>query len=454
MDAKWLLGKEFKNALIVVADNSEDRLVHLKRIGMNPRRLPSNFKADLLYGLGLTPFTLAKTSAEAKACDVAAQLKNKQENYDMVLGFHTVEVIDNKIIPKPSNRDEALAILKQLNNRWHSVITGATCFHSSQKFQTFAVETQVKYGNIPEEILTEYVETDEWMNQNSAYGKASAFIESNNGCFFNILGVPIFDVVKAIRNLMLDVEMKSLTATQSPMDQIFATYKMPPCVDMKSLTDAQSQMDQICTAPKMPPCVEMKSLTVAQSPMDQTCTTPKMPPRVKPIVRSSTQEASAPNAFDDFWDQLSEPTPGPRPIKRRFYKNDNFVNEAATPCRRFTTPLPSQHQTPLKRCQSATVNVSKTIPVEEPPTNSAADSQETRVEECQTTPADESTITAEELTAEESAPKIIRDAYSSTFFRATGQPGLYDLRRAGIELQKKSFDPTHSYVYSDQDDWG
>lgn len=45
---------------------------------MNPRLLPSNFKADLLYGLSLTPFTLAKTSAEAKACDVAAQLKNKQ----------------------------------------------------------------------------------------------------------------------------------------------------------------------------------------------------------------------------------------------------------------------------------------------------------------------------------------------------------------------------------------
>jgi septum formation protein len=420
MDAKWLLGKECKNALIVVADNSEDRLVHLKRIGMNPRLHPNNFKADLLYGLCLTPFTLAKTSAEAKACDVAAQLKNKQENYDMVLGFHTVEVIDNKIIQKPSNRDEALAILKQLNNRWHSVITGVTCLHSSQKFQTFSVETQVKYGNIPEEMLTKYVETDEWINQNSAYGKASAFIESNNGCFFNILGVPIFDVVKTIRNLMLDVEMKSLTVTQSPMDQIF--------------------------------------------------TTPKMPPRVKPIVRSSTQAASARNAFDNFWDQLSEPStissndgningaaPAPQPIKRRFYKSGNFVNEAATPeipRRRFTTPLPSQHPTPLKRCQTATVNVSKTIPVEEPQTTSAVDSQATRVEECQTAPADESTITAEELTTEESTPKVIRDAYSSTFFRATGQPGLYDLRRAGIELQKQPFDPTHSYVYSNQDDWG
>jgi septum formation protein len=400
MDAKWLLGKKVKNALIVVADNSEDRLVHLKRIGMNPRLLPSNFKADLLYGLCLTPFTLAKTSAEAKACDVAEQLKNKQENYDMVLGFHTVEVIDNKIIPKPSNRDEALAILKQLNNRWHSVITGVTCLHSSQKFQTFSVETQVKYGNIPEEMLTEYVETDEWMNQNSAYGKTAAFIESNNGCFFNILGVPIFDVVKTIRNLMLDVEMKSLTVAQSPN----TTHEMLPCVE--------------------------------------------------PIVRSNTQAASAPNAFDDFWDHLSEPTTGPQPMKRRFYESDNFVNEAATRRLRYTTPLPSQHQTFLKQCQTATVNASKTISVEEPQTTFAVDSQETHVEECQIASADESAIAAEELTTEESTRKIIRDAYSSTFFRATGRPGLYDLRRAGIELQKKPFDPTHSYVYCNQDDWG
>uniref|UniRef100_A0AC35GQ62 Uncharacterized protein n=1 Tax=Panagrolaimus sp. PS1159 TaxID=55785 RepID=A0AC35GQ62_9BILA len=230
MDAKWLLGKECKNALIVVADNSEDRMVHLKRIGMNPRLLPSIFKADLLYGICLSPFTLAKTSAEAKAYDVAAQLKNKQENYDMVLGFHTVE---------------------QLNNRWHSVITGVSCLSSSQKFQTFAVETQVKYGNIPEEMFTEYVETDEWMNQNSAYGKASAFIESTNGC---ILGIPIFDVVKTIRNLMCDVEMKSLTTT--PVEELQTT----------SAVDSQETRAEECqTAPAEESTIAAEELTIEES---------------------------------------------------------------------------------------------------------------------------------------------------------------------------------------------
>uniref|UniRef100_A0AC34F325 Uncharacterized protein n=1 Tax=Panagrolaimus sp. ES5 TaxID=591445 RepID=A0AC34F325_9BILA len=52
------------------------------------------------------------------------------------------------------------------------------------------------------------------------------------------------------------------------------------------------------------------------------------------------------------------------------------------------------------------------------------------------------------------APRIVRDVWSSTYYRATGRPGLYDLRRAGLLPPPAPFDPTHSYKYSDQDDWG
>uniref|UniRef100_A0A914P2W1 Maf-like protein n=1 Tax=Panagrolaimus davidi TaxID=227884 RepID=A0A914P2W1_9BILA len=364
MDVKWLLGEASEDPIIFVADNSEDRLVHFQRIGINPRLLLSNCEADKLYDSDLPPILVAKASAEAKAHDVKERLNREKETYDMIIGFHTVVAMDNKIIPKPLNRDEAFKILKQLNNGWHSIITGVSCLSSSQTCETFAVETKIKYGNIPDEVLDGYVETDEWMNQNATYdiyGKASAFIESTNGCFYNILGIPIFEVAKRIRHLMLD--------------------------------DGKSK-----------PSLVSESALIQQN-VEETISNENI-----------NGESIDPPSTETINNDNTTPTSSRSSLQRRFYENNNsFV---ATPTssrssrRRFTTPLPSQHQTRRKQNQASHVK-------------------------------------------ESPASSVIRkDEYSSTFYRATGRPGLSDLRRAGIEVPEKQIDPVHSYKYTNQDDWG
>jgi septum formation protein len=359
MDVKWLLGEAFKDPIIFVADNSEDRLVHFQRIGINPRLLLSNCEADKLYDSGRPPILVAKASAEAKVHDVKERLNREKETYDMIIGFHTVVAMDNKVIPKPLNRDEAFKILKQLNNRWHSIITGVSCISSSQTCETFAVETKIKYGDIPDELLEGYVETDEWMNQNAAYdiyGKASAFIESTDGCFYNILGIPIFEVAKRIRHLMLD-------------------------------------------GGKSKPSLASESALIQQN--------------VEGTVSNENINGASfdPSSTEPINDDKTAPTSSRSSLRRRFYKNNNsFV----------ATPTSSQSSLPLQSEWQTFRNQNQAAPVEESP----------------------------------ASPVIINDEYSSTFYRATGCPGLSDLRRIGNEVPEKQIDPVHSYKYSSQDDWG
>uniref|UniRef100_A0A914YRM8 Uncharacterized protein n=1 Tax=Panagrolaimus superbus TaxID=310955 RepID=A0A914YRM8_9BILA len=204
-EAKWFLGKEYQNSVFVLADDSQDRLTQLNRVGMNPRIMSSKFQVEKLLEASLSPIVFVKTSAEEKARDVAAQLCKNKESYDIILGFHTVAVMGEKILKKPSTREEASSVLKQLSGRYHSVITGVALLHSTKRVKTFSVETEVKMGEIDEETLKEYVKDDEWIGKPAGYGiyyKGSTFIETNNGNFFNIMGIPVYETIEKIRKIM------------------------------------------------------------------------------------------------------------------------------------------------------------------------------------------------------------------------------------------------------------
>uniref|UniRef100_A0A914NZW9 Maf-like protein n=1 Tax=Panagrolaimus davidi TaxID=227884 RepID=A0A914NZW9_9BILA len=126
--------------------------------------------------------------------------------FDIIIACDTVVVIDNEIIGKPKDADDALSILSRLNNRWHSVFSGVTLIDSKNTIEKFHVETKVKFGDIPAEMFQEYIKSGECFNRAGAYGiqhKAAAFVESINGCYSNIVGIPIYEVVKCMRKLLL-----------------------------------------------------------------------------------------------------------------------------------------------------------------------------------------------------------------------------------------------------------
>uniref|UniRef100_A0A7E4V770 Nucleotide PPase n=1 Tax=Panagrellus redivivus TaxID=6233 RepID=A0A7E4V770_PANRE len=205
MRSTWFLAieDEVKDAEIVLASQSPNRLALLKELGINPRVVVSDFEENLPKTL--PPATFVEETSAGKADEVLRRLTDEKASFDVIIACDTVVVVEGDIIGKPSDATDALATLQRLNNRWHQVFSGVTIVDRYSNKEKFHVETQVKFGDIPTEVYKEYVKTGECFNRAGSYGiqhKAMAFVESINGSYSNIVGLPVHEVVKHIRKLI------------------------------------------------------------------------------------------------------------------------------------------------------------------------------------------------------------------------------------------------------------
>ena len=112
---------------------------------------------------------------------------------ETVLGADTIVVLDNKILGKPKDREDAYNMLKSLSGRAHSVFTGV-CIIENGKSMTFAEETQVEFLSLSDEEIYKYIDTNDCYDKAGAYGiqgYASKFIRRISGDYFNVVGLPI-----------------------------------------------------------------------------------------------------------------------------------------------------------------------------------------------------------------------------------------------------------------------
>lgn len=135
------------------------------------------------------------------------QAARKKEVFSMyepsipVLAADTIVVLDDEIIGKPANRDEAITILKKLSDRTHKVITGVVISTDTREI-AFHDITEVTFHHLPESSIELYVE------QYKPYDKAGAYaiqewigvvgIKSINGDYYNVMGLPVSRVVSAL----------------------------------------------------------------------------------------------------------------------------------------------------------------------------------------------------------------------------------------------------------------
>ena len=112
---------------------------------------------------------------------------------ELVLGADTVVVQDDRVLEKPRDQDDARAMLTLLSGREHSVMTGICFRHTSGNIVDHA-ETRVKFSVLSQSEIDDYVASNEPMDKAGAYaiqGLASKFVESIDGCYFNVMGLPI-----------------------------------------------------------------------------------------------------------------------------------------------------------------------------------------------------------------------------------------------------------------------
>lgn len=145
----------------------------------------------------LHPEDYAKLLAQLKAAAVAAELES-----GLVLGADTIVVLDGQILGQPADAADACAMLATLSGRTHAVVTGVCLIDVAGGTALVEHETTlVVFKDLtPEEILW-YVETGEPLDKAGAYGiqgRAGLFVERIEGCYFNVVGLPLNRVYRML----------------------------------------------------------------------------------------------------------------------------------------------------------------------------------------------------------------------------------------------------------------
>lgn len=120
---------------------------------------------------------------------------------EWVLAADTTVVVDHHILEKPADRADAARMLRLLSGRWHEVFTGV-CLRTPQSTRVGYERTRVRFVDLDDAAIEEYVASGEPMGKAGAYaiqGRASKFADRIEGCYFNIVGLPVALVWRFLR---------------------------------------------------------------------------------------------------------------------------------------------------------------------------------------------------------------------------------------------------------------
>lgn len=114
---------------------------------------------------------------------------------DLVIGADTVVVLDDKILGKPKDDNEAYEMIKSLSNRTHQVMTGISLINlKNNKKIIDCVVSNVKFKCLSEADIRDYIQTNESLDKAGAYGiqgYGALLVDEIQGDYFNIVGLPI-----------------------------------------------------------------------------------------------------------------------------------------------------------------------------------------------------------------------------------------------------------------------
>lgn len=123
------------------------------------------------------------------------------ENDQIVLAADTTVVVDGEILGKPQDVAEARWMLHRLAGREHTVLTGI-CLRRGEETVVDSEESRVRFITLSEHEIAAYVQSGEPMDKAGGYGiqtLASKFVDRIEGCYFNIMGLPIALVYQRMR---------------------------------------------------------------------------------------------------------------------------------------------------------------------------------------------------------------------------------------------------------------
>ncbi|XP_032082053.1 probable bifunctional dTTP/UTP pyrophosphatase/methyltransferase protein isoform X1 [Thamnophis elegans] len=204
--------KKLADKKVVLASGSPRRQEILNNAGLRFEVVPSWFKETLEKSTFSAPYQYAVETAKQKALEVANRMHVKHlQTPDIVIGADTIVTIEKQILEKPVDKQDAYKMLSRLSGKEHSVVTGVAIVHCSSKddyldtgVTEFFEETKVKFAELSEELLWEYIHSGEPMDKAGGYGiqaLGGMLVEYVHGDFLNVVGFPLNHFCKKLGEL-------------------------------------------------------------------------------------------------------------------------------------------------------------------------------------------------------------------------------------------------------------
>ena len=188
---------EFK---IILASRSPRRQQLLRELGLKFDVVVKEYEET--YPEGLDGEEIARYIAYEKA----ASFKNELSDNEIVIAADTIVWCNNKVLGKPVDQEDAIAILKEISGNTHEVITGVS-IRSNSKEITFSESTKVTFEAFSEEEIGYYIDNYKPYDKAGAYGiqewigiVACSHID---GSYFNVVGLPVQRLYKELQRFII-----------------------------------------------------------------------------------------------------------------------------------------------------------------------------------------------------------------------------------------------------------
>jgi len=124
-----------------------------------------------------------------------------------VLAADTAVVLNDRIMGKPANRDEAMEMLRALSGKRHEVLTAVAVTHAGRIEQKLSASI-VQFGKLTDHAVRRYAMTGEPLDKAGAYaiqGHAAAFIEKIEGSYSGVMGLPLYETAELLACFGVDI---------------------------------------------------------------------------------------------------------------------------------------------------------------------------------------------------------------------------------------------------------
>ena len=184
-----------KNWNIILASQSPRRKKLLEELGYTFTQKSKN--TDESFPNDLPKEEIASYLSRKKA----AAFTNEIKEGDLLIASDTVVLLENHILEKPTNEDDAFRMINELSGKTHQVITGV-CLKSIHQEVSFSVTTKVVFKELKDDEIWFYIEKYKPFDKAGAYGIQEWIgqigVEKIEGSFYNVMGFPSKEVYEAI----------------------------------------------------------------------------------------------------------------------------------------------------------------------------------------------------------------------------------------------------------------